>query len=162
MEIVVRAIVVFAFLWLITRAVGRSTLGELSTFELVLFIVMGDLVQGAVTQQDTSVTGAVLAVGTFTLLTVALSWLSWRWPKRLRFIRGEPVVVLRDGEPRMKVLADQRLALADLVTSARQQGVRRLSDVEIAVLETDGRISFFTYEDDGEDDGAPESPPQAA
>jgi len=161
MEIVIRAIVVFAFLWLLTRAVGRSTLGELSTFELVLFIVMGDLVQGAVTQQDTSVTGAVLAVGTFTLLTVGLSWLSWRWPERLRFIRGEAVVVLRDGEPRMKVLADQRLSLADLVTSAREQGVRRLGDVEIAVLETDGRISFFSYESE-DADGAPDSGPQAA
>ncbi|TNC39068.1 DUF421 domain-containing protein [Mumia zhuanghuii] len=161
MEIVIRAIVVFAFLWLLTRAVGRSTLGELSTFELVLFIVMGDLVQGAVTQQDTSVTGAVLAVGTFTLLTVGLSWLAWRWPERLRFIRGEAVVVLRDGEPRMKVLADQRLSMADLVTSAREQGVRRLSDVEIAVLETDGRISFFSYESE-DADGAPDSGPQAA
>lgn len=146
MEIVVRAIIIFAFLWLITRAVGRSTLGELSTFELILFIVMGDLVQGAVTQQDSSITGAVLAVGTFTLLTVSLSWLAWRFPDRLRFIKGSPVVVMRDGEPRMKVLRDQRLALEDLITSSREQGVRRLSDVEIAVLEIDGRISFFTYE----------------
>ena len=146
MEIVVRAIIIFVFLWLITRAVGRSTLGELSTFELILFIVMGDLVQGAVTQQDTSITGAVLAIGTFTLLTVSLSWLAWRFPDRLRFIKGSPVVVVRDGEPRMKVLRDQRLALEDLITSAREQGVRRLSDVEIAVLEIDGRISFFTYE----------------
>ncbi|KAA1425196.1 DUF421 domain-containing protein [Mumia zhuanghuii] len=161
MEIVVRAIIVFVFLWLITRAVGRSTLGELSTFELVLFIVMGDLVQGAVTQQDTSITGAVLAVGTFTLLTVSLSWLSWRFPDRLRFIKGSPVVVMRDGEPRMKVLKDQRLALEDLVTSAREQGVRRLSDVEIAVLEVDGRISFFTYDADDSADGATESGLQA-
>jgi uncharacterized membrane protein YcaP (DUF421 family) len=156
MEIVVRAIVVFAFLWLITRAVGRSTLGELSTFELVLFIVMGDLVQGAVTQQDTSVTGAVLAVGTFTLLTVSLKWLAWRFPERLRFIKGSAVVVMRDGEPDVKVLKDQRLALEDLVTSAREQGVRRMSDVEIAVLEVDGRISFFTYERDREENGAAE------
>jgi uncharacterized membrane protein YcaP (DUF421 family) len=61
----------------------------------------------------------------------------------------------------MKVLADQRLSLADLVTSAREQGVRRLSDVEIAVLETDGRISFFSYESE-DADGAPDSGPQAA
>ncbi|WP_370617443.1 DUF421 domain-containing protein [Mumia sp. Pv 4-285] len=154
MEIVIRAIIVFAFLWLITRAVGRSTLGELSTFELVLFIVMGDLVQGAVTQQDTSITGAVLAVGTFTLLTVSLSWLAWRFPDRLRFIKGSPVVVMRDGEPRMKVLKDQRLAFEDLTTSAREQGIRRLSDVEIAVLEVDGRISFFTHEAEDQSDGA--------
>ena len=73
MEIVIRAVVVFAFLWIVTRAVGRSTLGELSTFELLLYVTMGDLVQQGVTQQDSSVTGAVIAVGTFALLTVAMS-----------------------------------------------------------------------------------------
>ena len=80
MEIVIRALVVFVFLWMITRSVGRSTLGELSTFELLLYVTMGDLVQQAVTQQDTSVTGAVLAVGTFALATVGLSWVQWRFP----------------------------------------------------------------------------------
>ncbi len=74
MEIVIRALVVFLFLWLVTRAAGRATLGELSTFELLLYVTMGDLVQQAVTQQDYSVTAAFLAVGTFALLTVALSW----------------------------------------------------------------------------------------
>ena len=73
---------VFFFLWLITRVAGRATLGELSTFELLLYVTMGDLVQQAVTQQDYSVTSAVLAVGVFTLLTVGLSWTSWRWPRR--------------------------------------------------------------------------------
>ncbi len=81
MEIVVRALVVFLFLWLVTRAVGRSTLGELSAFELLLYVTMGDLVQQGVTQQDYSVTAAVLAVGTFALLTVALSWIQWRFPR---------------------------------------------------------------------------------
>jgi uncharacterized membrane protein YcaP (DUF421 family) len=56
MEVVFRAVVIFFFLWLITRVVGRSTLGELSTFELLLFVTMGDLVQQSVTQQDYSVT----------------------------------------------------------------------------------------------------------
>ncbi len=63
-----------------TGAVGRSTLGELSTFQLLLYVTMGDLVQQAITQQDSSVTAAVLAVGVFALLTVALSWIGWRSP----------------------------------------------------------------------------------
>ena len=74
MDIVYRAALVFFFLWVITRVVGRSTLGELSTFELLLYIVMGDLIQQAVTQQDYSVTSAVLAIGVFALLTIALSY----------------------------------------------------------------------------------------
>lgn len=78
MEIVLRAAITFFLLWLITRAVGRSTLGELSSFELLLFITMGDLVQQGVTQEDYSVTGGLIAVGTMALLTVMLGYVNVR------------------------------------------------------------------------------------
>jgi uncharacterized membrane protein YcaP (DUF421 family) len=156
MEIVVRAAILFAFLWLVTRVVGRSTLGELSTFELLLYVTMGDLVQQGVTQQDYSVTAAVLAVGVFALLTIALSYASWRLPKLRPMIRGRPVIVVRDGSPLTDEMARQRMPFDDLVEAAREQGIRRISDIEIAVLETNGRLSFFTSNDDHS--GAAETP----
>jgi uncharacterized membrane protein YcaP (DUF421 family) len=155
-EIVIRALVVFVFLWLVTRAVGRSTLGELSTFELLLYVTMGDLVQQAVTQQDYSVTAGMLAVGTFALLTVTLSWAQWRFPKVRPVVTGRPVLVFRDGQPVEEGMRRQRLSVADLLVAARQQGIRRTSEIEYAVLEADGRIAFFTR--DPEDAGAPEKP----
>ena len=159
MEIVVRALVVFLFLWVVTRAVGRSTLGELSTFELLLYVVMGDLVQQAVTQQDYSVTGGLLAVATFALLTVAISWLQWRFPRMRAQVTGRPVLVFADGRPLEGGMRRQRLTVADLLVAAREQGIRRTSEIDYAVLEADGRISFFTS-DEGADPGAPEKPPQ--
>jgi uncharacterized membrane protein YcaP (DUF421 family) len=156
MEVVVRAVVVFFFLWLVTRVVGRAALGELSTFELLLYVTMGDLVQQAVTQQDYSVTAAFLAVGVFALLTVLLTWIAWRWPQTRSWINGVPVVVVQTGEPQPRVMAQHRLTFDDLIAAARQQGIRRVSDIDIAVLETDGRISFFTVDDS--ESGAPESP----
>src|SRR5687767_667848 len=158
MEILIRALVVFVFLWAITRVVGRSTLGELSTFELLLFVTMGDLVQQGVTQQDSSVTGAVIAVGTFAVLTVALSWVQWRFPRSRDLITGRPVLVLAHGQPDEAAMRRQRLALADMLVAAREKGIRRTADIEYAVLEADGKISFFTYE--GESSGAPEKPEQ--
>lgn len=157
MEIVIRAVVVFFFLWLVTRAVGRATLGELSTFELLLYVTMGDLVQQAVTQQDYSVTGAVLAVGTFALLTVSLSWLQWRFSAVRPVVTGRPVLVFADGRPIEDGMRRERLSLADLLVAAREEGIRNTSQIEYAVLEADGRISFFEHE--GSDDGAPEKPP---
>lgn len=157
MEIVIRAVVMFVFLWLVTRAVGRSTLGELSTFDLLLYVTMGDLVQQGVTQQDFSVTGGMLAVGTFALLTVLLSWSQWRFPRLHPVVNGRAVVVVRDGEPIAKTLERQRLSYTDLIAAARQQGIRWLDEVDLAVLEADGRISFFTRSDDGPSDGAPET-----
>jgi uncharacterized membrane protein YcaP (DUF421 family) len=154
MEIVIRAAVVFCFLWLVTRAVGRSTLGELSTFELLLYVTMGDLIQQAVTQQDYSVTGAALAISTFALLTVALSWVQWRFPRVQPWVSGRPIIVVQDGQVDEKACRQQRLSIIDLKAATRQQGIRDLADVQLAVQEADGRISFFTKSATS-DDGSP-------
>ncbi len=146
MEIVVRAAVVFFFLWLITRAIGRSTLGELTAFELLLFVTMGDLVQGGVTQQDFSLTGAMLAVGTFALLTVAFSYANWRWHAVRPVVHGVPVVVVANGEPSIEAMRGERLSMDDLMAAAREDGIERFSQIRLAVLETDGKISFFITE----------------
>jgi uncharacterized membrane protein YcaP (DUF421 family) len=154
-EIVIRAGVMFVFLWAVTRAVGRSTLGELSTFELLMYVTMGDLVQQSVTQQDYSVTSGVLTISVFALMTVALSWLQWRFPTTRSLIRGKPVVIVRNGELLPVPARQQRFTASDLLATARQQGIRSLSDVELAVLEADGKVSFFTAT--GSSEGAPET-----
>lgn len=157
MEIVLRAAVIFLFLWVVTRLVGRTTLGELSSFQLIVFITMGDLVQQAVTQQDYSLTAAVLAVGTFAVLTILLSWINSRWRLPSKVTHGIPVVVLADGEPALEVMRRERLALDELAAAARGQGIERFADIRLAVLETNGQLSFFTRE--GGQSGAPEEPP---
>lgn len=155
MEIVIRAAVMFVFLWAVTRAVGRSTLGELSTFELIMYVTMGDLIQQAVTQQDYSVTSGVLAISVFALLTVVLSWVQWKFPRTRSAIRGKPLVVVRDGRMLPVPAKQQRFTESDLVATARQQGIRRLADIELAILEADGKVSFFTATQESE--GAPDT-----
>jgi uncharacterized membrane protein YcaP (DUF421 family) len=146
MEIVYRALFVFAFLWFITRVTGRATLGELSTFQLLLYVVMGDLVQQAVTQQDYSVTSAVLGVGVFALATVFVSWLNSRVPRLRPLVHGVPVVLVESGEPLMDVLHSTRMSIDDLMAAARNSGIERFAEIRLAVLESNGRISFFTGE----------------
>ena len=155
MEIVIRATVMFLFLWGVTRAVGRTTLGELSTFELLLYVTLGDLVQQSVTQQDYSLTSGVLTISVFALLTTVLSWTQWRFPRTRSLINGSPVVIVRGGRLLTSALRQQRLSTSDLFAAARQQGIRALSDVDLAILENDGKVSFFTVTQEGE--GAPET-----
>lgn len=156
MEIVLRAVIIFLFLWVITRLVGRTTLGELSSFQLIVFITMGDFVQQGVTQQDYSMTGAALAVGTFALLTILLSWINSRWRSPSRVTHGIPVVVFADGQPITEAMRRERLGLDELAAAARGQGIERFADIRIAVMETNGQLSFFTGSE-GES-GAPEQP----
>jgi uncharacterized membrane protein YcaP (DUF421 family) len=161
-EIVIRAVVMYAFLWAVTRAVGRSTLGELSTFQLLLYVTMGDLVQQSITQQDYSLTGAATVVGVFALATVGLNWTQWRFPRLRPLVNGLPVIVVSNGELVEESLRQQKLSDDDLAAAARQQGIRDLGSLELAILEADGKISFFQRtgddeRDDSDQDGAPET-----
>ena len=161
MEIVFRSLAIFFFLWVVTRAVGRSSLGELSTFQLLLYVTMGDLVQQAVTQQDYSVTAAVLAVSVFALMTVLFGWVSYRFRKARPLVTGVPLLVVKDGEPLVDAMRHERMTLDDLYAQARQQGIRKLSDIQLAILETDGKVSFF-QRDQAAEEGAADPQPQAA
>jgi uncharacterized membrane protein YcaP (DUF421 family) len=116
---------------------------------------MGDLVQQAVSQQDSSVTGGAIAISVFALLTVALHWVQWRFPRTRPVSNGTPVIVMRDGQLLSQPTREQRLSDTDVMAAARQQGIRSLGEVELAVLEADGRISFFTG--GGGSSGAPET-----
>ncbi|WP_346348892.1 YetF domain-containing protein [Rhodococcus sp. T2V] len=151
----IRAAVLFLFLWMITRVVGRSTVGELSTFQLVLYIVIVDLMQQGVTQQDSSVTSAVLAVGDFALLALDLAWANARFPRA--WVTHVPIIIVRDGIPDQQRLSTERMSLDDLMADARQKGIRRFDEIELAVLETNGRVSFFARAG-GASKGAPEQP----
>jgi uncharacterized membrane protein YcaP (DUF421 family) len=146
METVVRAAIMFAFLWFVTRAAGKATLGEMSSFQLVMYIVLGDLIQQGVTGQDYSVTGAIVAVSVFTVATVGLSWVEQRWPRSRPVVHGAPIVVVSGGEPQTTAMRAERLSIDDLYEAAREKGIERIDQVKLAVLESDGRISFFTRE----------------
>src|SRR4051794_40593727 len=97
MDIVLRAAVVYAFVWLVLRGLGKRELGELTAFELVLLFVIGDLVQQSVTQDDTSITAAILAISTIALLILAQSYAVFRWKRSRAVLEGQPVVVIHEG-----------------------------------------------------------------
>ena len=148
MELVIRALVAFLLLWLITRVVGRRALGQLSAFELLLLLVMGDLIQQGVTQEDYSLTGAAIVISVFSLLAIALSYLSWKFPRVRPALDGKPVVVINDGELVEEALYSERLPADELFEALRREGIRSLDEVDIGVLETNGSYSFFRRDAD--------------
>ena len=143
MEIVIRATVIYWFLWLVVRGTGKRSLAELTPLEMILIVVMGDLVQQAVNQEDMSITGAALAVSVFVAWTLVSDSLSRRSSRVASLVRGEPVVVLRNGRPLIKRLEAERLTVDDLKEAARIQGHGDLEELEYGILETDGKFSFI-------------------
>lgn len=144
MQIIVRAAVVFGFLFLVTRLIGKRQLGQMNAFEFVLLAAWGDLVQQGVTQEDYSLTGAFFAIGTFSVLATALSWLSWRFPRARGVIDGRPTVVVRDGHFLEEVLRAERLPVDEVLQAMREQGIRDPLEVDLGILEPNGNYSFFT------------------
>jgi len=143
MDIVLRAAFVFVFVWLVLRALGKRQLGELTAFELVLLFVVGDLVQQSITQNDTSITAAVLAISTIALLIMTQSYLVFRFRRTRPVVEGTPVMIVHEGRMLRDVMHRERMAPDDLNEAARQQGIGDLAEVKIAILERDGKIAFI-------------------
>jgi uncharacterized membrane protein YcaP (DUF421 family) len=143
MDLVLRAIVIFGFVLLLTRIIGKRELGSLQPFDLILLIVLGDALQQGLTQDDYSLTGAILVVGTIAVLQVCVSWLSYRFPRTRPILEGEPLVIVQDGKVIDRNLKRERLTVEEITEAARKQQIAHLAEVRFAVLETDGEISFI-------------------
>lgn len=144
MEIIIRASIVYLVLFVVARGTGKRELSEMTVFELILLVTMGDLVQQGVTQEDMSVTGAALAVATLAFWILLFSSVTYRFKATRPLLEGVPVVVVHDGKPLMDALRMERLALEELKEGARMQGIDDLGSVRLGVLEPDGRFSFLT------------------
>jgi uncharacterized membrane protein YcaP (DUF421 family) len=144
MDIVLRAAFAFAFIFFLTRIVGRRELSSLEPFDLIMLIVLGDLVQQGVTQSDYSVTGLVLAAGTIALMQVFVSYLNFRFRRLRPLLEGEPIVLVENGRVLERNLARERLTADEVLEQARQSQIASFDEVRLAVLETSGQISFIT------------------
>lgn len=149
MDIVIRASVMFGILFALLRLMGKRELGQMTPFELVMLVVLGDLIQQGVTHNDFSLTGATLAIGTFAFWTVVLGWVVYKWPRAQKWIEGEPRVLIRDGELIEANLRRDRLTKREIESEMRLAGIATMDEVAWAILEPEGRISFI-----GKDKGA--------
>lgn len=143
MDIVFRATVMFLVVYGLIRLLGKRELGQMTPFEFVALIVIGDLIQQGVTQTDFSLTGALLAIVTFSFWALVLSWLSYLSPRAEKWLEGEPRVLIQDGRLLRPNLKRDRMTLAEVESEMRLAGIASMQEVAWAVLEPGGRISFI-------------------
>ncbi|MBL0925845.1 MAG: DUF421 domain-containing protein [Sphingomonadaceae bacterium] len=152
MDIVARAAVMFVVLYGLLRIMGKRELGQLTPFELVVMVVLGDLIQQGVTHNDFSLTGAILAITTFSFLAILMSWVTYLFPAAEKILDGEPRVVIRDGRLLKENLRRDRITQSEVESEMRIAGIARMRDVAWAILEPQGKISFIRK--DEKDDGS--------
>ena len=143
MDIALRGTALFFFVFLLTRVIGRRELSSLQPFDLILLIILGDAIQQGLTQDDYSVTGAIIAVGTMAALQVLTSYVSFRLPWARRVLDGQPIVIVQDGRVIEENLHRERLTVEEVAEEARGQQIASLEDIQWAVFEPSGKISFI-------------------
>ncbi|WP_285293992.1 DUF421 domain-containing protein [Aureimonas altamirensis] len=143
MDIVLRATAMFAILFLLLRLLGKRELGQMTPFEFVVLVVMGDLIQQGVTHNDFSLTGATLAIVTFAFWGLVLSWVTYLFPRAEKLLDGEPRIVIRDGCLIEDNLRRDRVTRAEVESEMRQAGIAAMEDVAWGILEPQGKFSFI-------------------
>lgn len=143
MDSVIKAIVVFFALWAILRVSGRRTLGEMTAFDFVLFMIIGGSTQRAITGQDYSLANALLLVATFVVLDVALSIVELRSPLLRRVLNAMPMILVENGRLMTDRMRRARVTEDNVLEAARRlQGLERIDQIKFAILEATGEITI--------------------
>jgi uncharacterized membrane protein YcaP (DUF421 family) len=148
MEMILRAAFVYCFLLLLFRIAGKRTLSQITNFDLVLTLILSESIQNALTDDDRSVTGAVLLVTTLVGLNILLSLLKMRLPWLEIALEGSPTILFEKGKKHDDRMKAERVDDADILEAARvAQGISRLDQIDYVVVEKDGQISVVPKED---------------
>jgi uncharacterized membrane protein YcaP (DUF421 family) len=140
-ELVLRAAIIYVFLFVLLRLAGKRHVGELAPFDLVVLLLLSESVQNALVGTETSILGGVIAAGTLMGLTTLVGYLSWRGKPIERLFEGKPRVLVRNGHVCGDVLAREQINRNELVEALRRAGCTSLNRVRYAVLEVDGSIT---------------------
>ncbi len=143
MDIVLRATGMFAMVFLLLRLLGKRELAEMTPFEFVMLVAIGDLIQQAVTHNDFSLTGSGLAMATFAFWGLMLNFLGNASRRAERLIEGQPTVIVRGGALLRRNMARNRLTENEVASEMRLAGIAHIENVAWAILETNGKISFI-------------------
>jgi uncharacterized membrane protein YcaP (DUF421 family) len=147
MDSILRAVVMYALLILIFRVSGKRSLHQITTFDFVLLLVIGEATQQALLGDDFSITNAALVITTLIGIDIGLSLLQQRFPKVGPWVEDVPLVLVNEGEVLRRRLEKERISESDILEAARtKRGLERMDQIRYAVLERTGDISIIPVE----------------
>lgn len=146
MEAVLRATAIYLALLVLFKIAGRRTLADISNFDLLLLLIIGEATQQALLGDDFSLTNALIVIVTLIAIDVGLSFVKLRFARIDMLIEGTSTLIVEDGRPLKKRLREARLREEDILLTARQsQGLERMNQIKYAILEKNGKISIIPY-----------------
>lgn len=148
METVIRAAAMYGILVVLFRLAGKRSLAQITTFDFVLLLVIGEATQQALLGEDFSLAQAALVVVSLLALQRASDYLTWRFSRFRRWFEGQPTVLVADGVPIERALDHYRLSTDDVVSAGRERhGISDMSQVGWAIMEVSGGITVIPWPD---------------
>ncbi len=146
LEIVFRTVVVYIAVFFLLRLAGKRELGQMNVTDLVVILVIANAVQNSLNGGDTSLIGGIVAAATLVGMNVVVDRYGKQVPFLERFVRSEPTLLMQDGVFLEKNLEQENISKDEIAMSAREHGIKDLSEVSEAILEPDGSISVIPNE----------------
>jgi uncharacterized membrane protein YcaP (DUF421 family) len=141
--LILRSIVVYAFLLLALRLAGRREIAQMTSFDLILLLIISNAVQNSINAGDNSLTGGLISAVTLVALNWGVGYASYRWRRVERTLQGKPVRIVSDGKIHFEEMRRELITLAELRSALRKQGIVRVADCAQVVLEPSGTLSVI-------------------
>ena len=141
-ELMLRAIIVYAFVFLLLRLVGKKHVGEMAPFDFVVLLILSESVQNALIADDKSLTGGLVVAATLFAANQLVGYVTWRRKTLARVLEGTPRVLVRNGRVLNNAMSSEQVTHSELIEALREQGCTSLTNVRYAVLENDGKITI--------------------
>lgn len=144
MNSVLRAVVLYVVLMALFRLSGKRSLAQITTFDFVLMLIVGEATQQALLGEDFSMINAFLVILTLVSLDTAMSFWKQRSPQVEKWIDGVPLIIVVEGKPIQDRMNQARVDTDDILAAARElHGLERMDQIKYAVLERSGGISII-------------------
>jgi uncharacterized membrane protein YcaP (DUF421 family) len=140
-ELVARGSIMFVLVLGLMRLVGKRQLGQVTPFDLTVLMLISEAASDALRADDSSITAAGIVIGTMLLLNLGIGFLSTRWKAFDKVMEGEPAILISKGTVDYEKLFELQVTRNELLAALREQGCVSPKEVDLAVLETNGKIS---------------------
>ena len=143
-SIIVKTFILYFFIVLCYRIMGKKEVGQLSIIDLIVSILIAELAAMSIEEVERSILISIIPIALLVIIQVSLSLLTLKSDAFRKFIDGNPQVLINKGKVNFKKMQKMRYSLDDLISQLREQGIKNLEEVKYAILENNGKLSVFS------------------
>lgn len=145
LHILIKTTIIYFFILIVLKIMGKREIGQLSLFDFVILLMIADVAVMGIDNEEIPFYFFLLAIAILAIIQKTLSFILLKAPKLRNFFDGKESLIIVDGKVNIKEMKKQNYNFNDLIVQLRLKNVRSLSEVKYLILETNGEISVFKY-----------------